>query len=71
MSKEIEIYRLKVVATALELYANTGIKASRAYTPTAMLKVANEATGLHFKRGQYLQAAKALREFATGVSRAV
>ena len=61
---DVEIFRAIVIAGALDLYAKTGMKANRAYTPSAMLRAAKEITGKTFKRGQYAQAAAALREFA-------
>ena len=54
-------YRAVVMANALDLYARTGLKPNRSYTPTAMLAVASEITGLPFKRGQYAEAASAIR----------
>lgn len=56
----VEVYRAKVIAMGLRLYARTGMKPNRAYTPTAMLKAATAITGGRFKRGQYLAAAAAL-----------
>ena len=61
---DVNIFRAIVIASALELYARTGMRANRAYTPSAMLAAAREMTGKQFKRGQYLQAAAALRELA-------
>jgi hypothetical protein len=58
----IEVFRLLVIAQALELYAKTGIKANTAYTPTAMLRNATMATGKRYKRGQYYEAAADLRQ---------
>jgi hypothetical protein len=63
--KGIEVYRALVVANALRLYARTGLKVNRAYTPTAMLRTASIMTGRKFKRGQYLEAADALEAEAT------
>ena len=57
-----QVYRALVIAKALKLYANTGIKANRAYTPTNMLNVATEITGRKFKRGQYMEAHDAIME---------
>jgi hypothetical protein len=56
----VDVFRAISVASALRLYARTGIKANRAYTPTAMLRVAEEYVGHPFKRGQYAQAAEEL-----------
>jgi len=50
-------YRAIAIKHALILYAKAGIKANRAYTPTAMLKAAEDITGIKYKRGQYALAA--------------
>lgn len=61
----IEAYRLLVIASALEMYARTGMKANRAYTPKAMMEAAENATGVKFTgKGKYYEAATALREMA-------
>ena len=59
----VEVFRAAAIASVLRLYARTGLKANRAYTPSAMLRVAGEITGRKFKRGQYHEAADALGEF--------
>jgi len=56
----VELYRLAVLASALKLYGQHGIRANRGYTPTRMLQAASQALGVTFKRGAYLQAAEAL-----------
>jgi hypothetical protein len=53
----VAVFRAIVIANGLRLYARTGIKPNRAYTPTAMLKAASGITGKAYKRGQYAQAA--------------
>lgn len=63
-SSDMGIFRAIVIASALDLYAKTGMRANRAYTPTNMLRAAREITGRTFKRGQYADAAHALREWA-------
>ena len=60
----VEVFRAKSIATALRLYAKTGIKMSRGYTPTNMLAAATQITGEKFKRGQYQEAAEALMKWA-------
>ncbi len=60
----VDVFRAITVASALRLYAKTGIKANRAYTPTAMLRVAAEYVGHPFKRGQYAEAAEELSAWA-------
>ena len=62
----VEVFRARTIASALRLYAKTGIKANRAYTPTNMLTAASQITGKTFKRGQFEQAAQALTEWAAG-----
>jgi hypothetical protein len=63
---DINIFRAIALASALDLYAKTGMKASRLHTPTAMLRAAKTMTGLDFKRGEYREAADALRLLAEG-----
>lgn len=60
----VEVFRAKTLATALRLYAKTGMKVNRAYTPTNMLATATAITGEKFKRGQFEQAAEALTKWA-------
>lgn len=64
--EQIGSYRALVIASALSLYAKTGMRVNRAYTPAAMLKAASGITGKAYKRGQYQQAATDLREFVKG-----
>lgn len=65
--RAVNVFACAAVASALRLYAKTGMKVNRAYTPTAMLAFANrelERTGKNvLKRGQYLEAADALSAF--------
>jgi hypothetical protein len=60
----IDIYRARVIASSLRLYAKTGMKPNRAYTPTSMLKAASGITGEKYKRGEYLKAAADLTALA-------
>jgi cell division protein FtsN len=62
--KAVNVFRAKVVAGALRLYAATGIKANRMYTPKNMLAAASQMTGKTYKRGQYEQAAADLTALA-------
>lgn len=61
-------YQMLVVAKALELYAKTGIKANRAYTPARMMQTASQLTGRTFKARDYVGAAAALREKVQALS---
>lgn len=63
-ARNMERMRAIVIAHGLEVYAQTGMKVNRAYTPRNMIKAATEITGKKFKARDYLGAAKALREFA-------
>jgi hypothetical protein len=60
---DIDLYRAAVIACGLRMYARTGMRPNKAYTPTAMLREANRITGRVYKRGQYLAAADALTEW--------
>lgn len=62
----VEVFRARTIASALRLYAKTGMKANRAYTPSNMLAAATQITGQKFKRGQYEQAAQALIDWSAG-----
>ena len=62
----VQVFRAKTIASALRLYAKTGMKVNRAYTPTNMLAAATQITGTKFKRGQFEEAAKALTDWANG-----
>jgi hypothetical protein len=53
------------LASGLSLFAKTGLRPNRQWTPTAMLKRAGEITGKKYKRGQYEQAAADVRAWAT------
>ena len=58
------VYQAVVLARALDLYAATGIKANRAYTPSAMMRTASAITGQTFKRRDYRGASVALMAHA-------
>lgn len=59
-----ELYRAVVIATGLRLYARTGMRPNRAWTPTAMMRVAREITGRTFPARAYMEAADALSAWA-------
>jgi hypothetical protein len=62
---DVNIFRALAVASALRLYAKTGMKVNRAYTPKNMLAVATAETGRTFKgANKYNDAADALTELA-------
>jgi hypothetical protein len=61
----VAIFRATVIEHALRLYAKTGIRANRAYTPSAMMRAATDITGRKFKARDYLGAADAIRAWRT------
>lgn len=67
------LFRARVMASALRLYGSTGIKANRAYTPSAMLRVATEYTGKTYKvsRAECLRAAADVHEWAETMNAAI
>lgn len=60
----VSIYRATVIASALRMYARTGMQANRAYTPAAMMRAAKEITGKKLKARDYIGAADALKAWA-------
>lgn len=54
------LFRLIVLANALECYAKYKLQVNRAYTPKMMIDAANFETGCTFRRGQYATAAAQL-----------
>jgi hypothetical protein len=52
----VRVYQAAAIKSGLKLYANTGMKPNRAWTPSAMLKTASTITGKAYKRGQYAAA---------------
>lgn len=59
---DVQIFRAAAIASALRLYADTGMRVNRAYTPRAMMTAAAEITGRKFKARDYAGAAAALLE---------
>lgn len=56
------VFQALSIASGLKLYASTGMKPSRSYTPTNMMRAASAITGKTFKARDYMTAANALRE---------
>lgn len=56
----VDTFTAIVLKSGISLYAKTGMKPNRAYTPTAMLAKAGQITGKKFKRGQFAEAIAAL-----------
>lgn len=56
----VDVFAMAAIATALRMYAKTGIKANSAYTPRNMMAAATHYTGQTFKARDYVGAADAL-----------
>jgi hypothetical protein len=56
----VDVFAMAAIASGLRLYAATGMKPNRAYTPSAMMQAAERYTGQTFKKRDYLGAADAL-----------
>lgn len=60
--EEVGVFAMITLKSALSLYAKTGMKVNRAYTPTAMMRTASRMTGRKFKARDYAGAIVALDE---------
>jgi hypothetical protein len=56
----VKTYRAMVLRAGLRLYAKTGMKPNRAWTPGAMLRAAGLITGKTYKRREYDKAVRDL-----------
>lgn len=59
---QVNVFAMITLKSALKLYAKTGMKDNRAYTPTAMMRTASRMTGKTFKARDYAGAIAALEE---------
>jgi hypothetical protein len=59
--EEVGFYQAVVLKSGLKLYAKTGIRPNRAWTPTAMMKLARSITGKPLKARDYEGAVAALQ----------
>jgi hypothetical protein len=57
----VSVFQALSLASGMDLYAKTGMRPNRAWTPTAMLRTAGSMTDKTYKRGQYAQASADLR----------
>lgn len=67
----VNAYVALTVARALDLYAKTGMKVNRAYTPKNMMATATKLTGQKFKARDYAGASKALRDYAQAIGEGI
>ena len=66
--RAVDVFAMLTLASGLRLYAKTGIKPNRAYTPKAMMRAAERHTGMVFKPRDYESAASALTEAAEALA---
>ena len=59
---QVSVFAMITLKSALSLYAKTGMRVNRAYTPTAMMRTASRMTGRTFKARDYAGAIAALEE---------
>jgi hypothetical protein len=64
VGSDVRIFQALAIAQGLKLYARTGMRINRAYTPKNMMAVAAQLTGQRFKARDYLGAAQALSDWA-------
>jgi hypothetical protein len=67
----VALYRATAIEHGLRLYAKTGMKPNRAWTPSAMLQAATGITGKPYKRGQYVKAADDVKAWAVAMAAAL
>ena len=53
----VALFRAMALKSGLKLYARTGMRPNRAWTPTAMLRTAAAITHKTYKRGEFEKAA--------------
>jgi hypothetical protein len=61
-STEVDLYRVRVLASALDMYAQHGIRVNKLWTPKRMMGLARSLAKRNFKPRDYEGAAKALRK---------
>lgn len=59
----VNLYVAASLKTALRLYARTGMRVNRAWTPTAMMRKAQEITGQKLAARDYMGAVTALESY--------
>ena len=67
----VKLYQAIALKHGLKLYANTGMKPNRMWTPTAMLKLATSFTGKKYKRGEHAKAAQDMTAWIDAMNAAI
>jgi hypothetical protein len=67
----VRLFQVMAISRGLRLYAETGMKPNRAWTPSAMLKAATSYTGKHYRRGEFIKAADDLKTWADTMAAAL
>lgn len=67
----VALFRATAIASGLRMYAKTGMRPNRTWTPTIMLKAATGITGKAYKRGEYAKAAEDVKAWADEMAAAL
>ena len=67
----VRYFQARVVANGLRMYARSGLKPNRQWTPGAMLRAAGQITGKRHTRGQYWAAIDDLDAWADAMMSAL
>ena len=59
----VSVFQAITIKSALKLYANTGMKANRAYTPKNMMAMVTKITGQKLAARDYMGGVKALENW--------
>lgn len=67
----VSLYNAIAMASALRLYARSGMLPNRAWTATKLLQAAARITGKTYKRGQHQVASDDVREWVEAMKAAI
>jgi hypothetical protein len=67
----VALFRAAAIRSGLLLYAKTGLKPNRMWTPTAMLQAATAITGQKYRRGQHAKAAEDIKVWCDAMKAAL
>ncbi len=67
----VQLFAAMALRMAINLYLDTGLKANRAYTPTAMRAAATRITGKPYTRAQLAQASADIKAWSDAMKAAL
>lgn len=67
----VDVYRMATIARGIELFGKTGMKPTRFWKQTDMIKYAGTTVGRAFKRSEWKEAADALRQHSRDSAAAI